>query len=250
MDAKKIYFLSDIHLGNRYLSDSTAIEKKLVFLLDSIKDDALSIYFLGDIFDYWYEYKYVAPKGHVRFLGKIAELCDKGIDIHFFIGNHDIWMFDYLPAETGVKIHKKPLVTELLGKTFFLGHGDEIGARPFSYRFIQVFFRNRICQILYSAIHPRWTFAFARKWSLSSRKNAPENEKLKKLQERNKQAIKEFCESYLQTHSEINFFIFGHLHILSETQLSETAQLIFTGDWLNHFSFAVWDGKQLELKQD
>ena len=122
----KIYFASDAHLGARFHKDPLAIEKKLVRWLDSIKEDASAIWFLGDLFDYWYEYKYVVPKGHVRFLGKLAELADRGIEIHIFIGNHDIWMFDYLPKEIGAIIHRDTLTVDLLGKRFFLGHGDEV----------------------------------------------------------------------------------------------------------------------------
>ena len=123
----KIYFASDAHLGARFHKDPLAIEKKLVRWLDSIKEDASAIWFLGDMFDYWYEYKYVVPKGHVRFLGKLAELADRGIEIHIFIGNHDIWMFDYLPKEIGAIIHRDTLTVDLLGKRFFLGHGENTG---------------------------------------------------------------------------------------------------------------------------
>lgn len=246
--SSKIYFVSDIHLGNRYLQNPMDAEKKLVRWLDKIKSDAAMIYFLGDVFDYWYEYKYVVPRGHVRFLGKLAELSDLGIKIHLFIGNHDIWMFDYLPEETGVIIHREPLTVELLGKSFFLGHGDEVGYRPLKYRIIQNIFRNRLCQILYAAIHPRWTFGFARRWSLSSRKSGLEAEKLKETQARNTKALEEFSKTYLQTHPHIHFFIFGHLHIMLDREISASARLIITGDWMQHFSYAEWDGEKLELK--
>lgn len=158
---KKIYFASDAHLGARFHKDPLAVEKKLVRWLDSIKENALAVYFLGDIFDYWYEYKYVVPKGFTRFLGKLAELADSGVEIHIFIGNHDIWMFDYLPNEIGAIIHRDVLTTDLLGKRFFLGHGDEVDYRSKAFRFIRAVFRNKFCQWLYAGIHPRWTFGFA-----------------------------------------------------------------------------------------
>ena len=167
----KIYFASDAHLGARFHKDPLAIEKKLVRWLDSIKEDASAIWFLGDLFDYWYEYKYVVPKGHVRFLGKLAELADRGIEIHIFIGNHDIWMFDYLPKEIGAIIHRDTLTVDLLGKRFFLGHGDEVDFRSKAFRLIRAIFRNKFCQWLYAGIHPRWTFGFALGWSLNSRKS-------------------------------------------------------------------------------
>ena len=249
MPAKKIYFASDAHLGNRYLQNPLDGEKKLVRWLDDIKKDAAAIYFLGDIFDYWYEYKYVVPRGHVRFLGKLAELSDFGIEIHLFIGNHDIWMYDYLPKEIGAVVHHKPKTVELFGKKFFLGHGDEVGKYPVKYRIIQRIFRNRLNQILYSTIHPRWTFGFARRWSLSSRKSGLVAEKLKKTIERNQKILEVFSKTYLQTHTDISFFIFGHLHIMLDEEISDSTRLLIIGDWMQQFSYAVWDGETLELKK-
>ena len=246
---KKIYFVSDIHLGNRYAQNPLDAEKKLVKWLDGVKNDASAIYFLGDIFDYWFEYKHVVPRGHVRFLGKLAELSDSGIAIHFIIGNHDIWMFDYLPQEIGAIIHRKPFTVELLGQNFFLGHGDEVGYRPFKYRFIQSFFRNRLCQVLYATIHPRWSFGFARSWSLRSRKCGSTSEKFKLAQARNAKALEDFAKTYLQTHPDIRFFIFGHLHILLDREIPPSARLIITGDWMKLFSYAVWDGKSLTINK-
>ncbi|MDR2679331.1 MAG: UDP-2,3-diacylglucosamine diphosphatase [Tannerella sp.] len=244
---RKIYFVSDIHLGNRYMPDAAEAEKKLVRWLDGIKNDAAAVYFLGDVFDYWYEYKYVVPRGYVRFLGKLAELSDLGIEIHLLTGNHDIWMFDYLPAETGAVIHRKPFTVELSGKKFFLAHGDEVGYRPPLYRIIQRIFRNRICQLLYATIHPRWTFGFARCWSLSSRRNGLA---AKEHQSGRAKHLEAFAESYLQTHPDIDFFLFGHLHVLLDKKLppSET-RLLITGDWMQHFSYVEWDGDKLELKK-
>lgn len=248
MPSGKIYFASDIHLGNRYLENPADTEKKLVQWLDNIKKDAAAIYFLGDVFDYWYEYKDVVPRGHIRFLGKLAELSDLGIEIHLFTGNHDIWMFDYLPKEIGAIIHREPLTINLLGKTFFLGHGDEVGYRPFKYRFIQRIFRNRFCQFLYAAIHPRWTFGFARHWSLSSRKSGLAAERLKETQARNTKALEEFAMSYLRTHPAIHFFIFGHLHVLADKRLTPETRLLIIGDWMQYCSYAVWDGEKLTLQ--
>lgn len=168
-------------MGARFHKDPLAIEKRLVRWLDSIKDEAMAIYFLGDMFDYWYEYKYVVPKGFVRFLGKLAELSDNGVEIHIFIGNHDIWMFDYLTKEIGAVIHRDVLTIDLLGKRFFLGHGDEVDYRSRAFRFLRTLFRNRFCQWLYAGIHPRWTFGFALGWSLSSRKSGLKNIRQGKL---------------------------------------------------------------------
>ncbi|MDR0348033.1 MAG: UDP-2,3-diacylglucosamine diphosphatase [Tannerella sp.] len=243
---KNIYFASDAHLGNRYLDNPLNAEKKLVHWLDSIKKDAEAIYFLGDMFDYWYEYKYVVPKGYVRFLGKVAELSDLGIEIHFFIGNHDIWMFDYLPDEIGARIHQGPLTVDLCGKRFFLAHGDEIGKHKPAFRFLQAMFRNKVCQFFYSGIHPRWTFGFAKRWSLSSRKSGLEKQK-QDTDEKKAAYLTDFAREYLQTHPDINFFIAGHCHILYDIPLSDTCRLLITGDWMHYFSYVRWDGNSLTL---
>lgn len=244
----KIFFVSDAHLGARFHNDSLAIEKKLVRWMDSVKSEAKAIYFLGDMFDYWYEYKYVVPKGFTRFLGKLAELSDSGVEIHIFIGNHDVWMFDYLPREVGAIIHRDVLEVDLLGKRFFLGHGDEVDFRSKSFRFIRALFRNKFCQRLYAGIHPRWSFAFALGWSLNSRKKGL------KYQERIPTGrcggyLVAFAKKYLETHPDINFFIFGHIHRLLDVTLSETSRLLVTGDWMNLFSYIVWDGENLTLEK-
>jgi UDP-2,3-diacylglucosamine hydrolase len=247
MHSKKIYFVADIHLGNLFAENAGDAEKKMIQWLDDIKKDAAAVYFLGDIFDYWYEYKYVAPRGHVRFLGKLAELSDLGVEIHLLIGNHDIWMFDYLREEIGAIIHRKPFTVELLGQKFFLGHGDEVGYRPFKYRFIQSMFRNRICQRLYSTIHPRWSFGFARRWSLSNRIRGQKIKRIELAQARNAKAIENFAKSYLQTYPDIHFFVFGHLHILLDQTIAPSSRLLIIGDWMHLFSYAVWDGSRMTL---
>jgi UDP-2,3-diacylglucosamine hydrolase len=246
---KKIYFVSDAHLGARFHPAPLSIEKRLVCWLDSIKGDAAAIYFLGDMFDYWFEYKYVVPKGFVRFLGKVAELSDQGVDIHFFLGNHDIWMFGYLPQELGATIHRDVLSLDLLGKRFFLGHGDEVDYRSRSFRFLRAFFRNKFCQWLYAGIHPRWTFGFALSWSLSSRKEALKRKPPEALRRESPAYLISFAGEYLKTHPDIDFFIFGHLHIMLDLKLSPNSRLLIAGDWMKFFSYIEWDGKTLSLLQ-
>ena len=248
LSRKNIYFASDAHLGARFHQNPLALEKKLVRWLDRIKEDALAVYFLGDMFDYWYEYKYVVPKGFVRFLGKLAELSDAGVEIHFFIGNHDIWMFDYLTKEIGAIIHRDVLTVDLLGKRFFLGHGDEVDYRSKMFRFVRTLFRNKICQWLYAGIHPRWTFGFALGWSLSSRKSGLKNES-SEYQGESGEYLVQFSKTYLQTHPDINFFIFGHRHIMLDLMLSRSSRILVAGDWMQHFSYIVWDGEALFLEQ-
>lgn len=249
---KYIYFIADAHLGARFHKDPLAVEKKLVRWLDSIKEHAIAIYFLGDMFDYWFEYKYVVPKGFVRFLGKLAELSDSGVEIHFFIGNHDIWMFDYLPQEIGAVIHRDLLTVDLLGKRFLLGHGDEVDYRSKAFRFIRALFRNRFCQQLYAGIHPRWTFGFALGWSLSSRKSGLQKhtqERAADYRGESQEYPITFAETYLKTHPDIHFFIFGHCHIMLDLMLSHSSRLLIAGDWMRYFSFISWDGEQLLLEQ-
>ena len=246
----KIYFASDAHLGARFHNDPLAVEQRLVRWLDQIKADATEVWFLGDMFDYWYEYKYVVPKGHVRFLGKLAELSDAGIQIHLFTGNHDIWMFDYLPQEIGAIIHREPVTVDLLGKRFFLAHGDEVDTRSKAFRLMRYLFRNRFCQWLYGGIHPRWTFGFALGWSLSSRKKGLKSPmESGGYQGEAGEYLVQFAKSYLQTHPDISFFIFGHRHIMLDLMLSRTSRLLIAGDWMQHFSYISWDGENLFLDQ-
>lgn len=249
---KKIYFASDAHLGARFHTDPLAVEKKLVRWLDSIRKEAAAIWFLGDMFDYWYEYKYVVPKGHVRFLGKLAELADQGVEIHIFIGNHDIWMFDYLPAEIGAIIHREPLTVDLLGKRFFLAHGDEVDFRSKAFRFLRAVFRNKFCQWLYGGIHPRWTFGFALGWSLSSRKSGLRKEgepQAADYKGEGGEYLIQFAKDYLKTHPDIHFFLFGHRHLMLDLMLSRTSRIVIAGDWMQYFSYIEWDGENLFLLQ-
>jgi len=154
---KKVYFFSDAHLGSKLHTDSLQTERKICRWLDSVKNDAAAIYLLGDIFDYWYEYKYVVPKGFTRVLGKLAEVSDAGVEVHFFIGNHDIWLTDYLSRECGMILHFEPLITVIYGKKFFLAHGDGLGDDSRSFHLLRKVFHNRFLRKCFSAIHPRWT---------------------------------------------------------------------------------------------
>lgn len=242
---KKVYFLSDAHLGAKTLDQPLEYEKRLVRFLDSIKEEASAVYLLGDIIDFWYEYKTVVPRGFTRFFGKIAELTDRGIEVHWFAGNHDIWMFDYLPKEIGVVIHHQALLTQINGKSFFLAHGDGLGDDSTSYKIMSGFFRNRFCQRLFSAIHPRWSIAFAHRWSQHSRLNGSDFDQY--LGEDREHLVK-FARNYLQSHK-VDFFLFGHRHILLDLMLSRESRLLILGDWISHFSYAVMEGTDIWLEQ-
>lgn len=241
----KAYFLSDLHLGAPYFADSREAEKRVVAFLDSIKDDAEVLYLLGDILDYWYEYRYVVPRGFVRFFGKLAELSDRGIRIVWFIGNHDIWIYDYLPNELGIEVVDGSLVENIDGKYFYMTHGDGIGKLKPSFRFLRKLFRNKACQKAFSAIHPRWTVPFAYNWSRHSRKIEGPS---KSDAERMMRNITEFSREYLQQHPEINYFIFGHLHLLERFAIAPASEIVVLGEWIATFSYAVWDGSSLQLQ--
>jgi len=166
---KPIYFLSDAHLGSLAIQSRRMQERRLVRFLDSIKHKAGAVYLLGDMFDFWHEYKTVVPKGFTRFLGKISELTDLGVEVHYFTGNHDLWMKDYLVEECGVVLHKTACTVELYGKIFYLAHGDGIGDDSRGFRFLRALFHNPIAQALFAAIHPRWGMSFGLNWAKHSR---------------------------------------------------------------------------------
>lgn len=244
MEPVRAYFLSDLHLGARYYDDPIAKEREAVCFLDSIKEEATHIFLLGDILDYWFEYRYAVPKGFTRFFGKLAELSDRGIEITWFAGNHDIWLFGYFEKELGIRTIDGSMTVRLAGKTFFLNHGDTVGRRPPKFRFIQSFFRNRVCQKLFSAIHPRWTIPFALNWSQSSRKSG----NLPPRFNPEETALTDFAREYHDAHPEIDYFIFGHLHLKARMEIAPGCEMILLGEWIHSDSYALFDGESLELR--
>ncbi len=251
--SKKAFFLSDTHLGASYFPDSRERECRVVAFLDSIKDEASEIYLLGDILDYWYEYRYVVPRGFIRFFGKLAELSDSGIKITWLIGNHDIWIFDYLPSELGIKVVDGILTTEVLGTKMLMAHGDGVWQHDWKFRTLRSLFRNRFCQFLFAGIHPRWTVAFANAWSRHSRTKEMEQPELK-LKVRNKvdrnlSELHKFCLTYAAGHPECHYYLFGHLHVVADIEVTPTARMIVLGDWIENFSYAVFDGDVMQLKR-
>lgn len=242
---KKTYFLSDLHLGAPYFKDSREAEKRVVDFLDSIKDSAGQIFLLGDILDYWYEYRYVVPRGFVRFFGKIAELCDNGVRVVWMIGNHDIWIFDYLPDELGVEVVDGYMIEKIGGKKFYMTHGDGVGKLKPSFSFLRKLFRSKVCQKLFSGIHPRWTVPFAYNWSRHSRKQEgpSETDEIRMLAN-----IRENNIEMLKKEPDIDYFIYGHLHILlKENVPSSRAEMAVLGEWIKTFSYGVFDGNQFRL---
>lgn len=219
-------------------------EKRFVKWLDYIKKDAKSLYLMGDVFDFWFEYKKAIPKGHVRLLGKLAELSDMGIEIHFFTGNHDMWAFDYLEKEIGAIMHYEPMQTTINGKSFFLGHGDGLGPGDHGYKFIKKIFSSKLCQWLFERIHPNLGISIAEFWSKKSRiANGLKDE----VNHGEKEWLTQFSKEKLKT-TEIDFFIFGHRHLPMEVKLNKKSKYINLGEWVNYDSYAIFDGEELSLK--
>lgn len=239
----KVYFISDIHLGAGYIADRHAHERRVARFLDAIADDATELYLLGDILDYWYEYRTVVPRGYVRFFGAMARLADRGVKITWLTGNHDIWLFDYIRDEIGVDTIDAPyIIKEIGGHRFLLGHGDRIGRRSLPFRFICSVFRNRVCQKLYSGIHPRWTVPLAHLWSYSSRKGATApDEKAHELE------VVADMEHLLPQTGHVDYVVIGHHHIAVDTMVGDT-QLVVLGDWIKRDTYAVYDGTSLNLR--
>lgn len=239
---KKIYFASDVHLGLFPREKSEIREKHFVQWLSQIKDTAEAIFLVGDIFDFWYEYKKVVPRGFVRFLGKLAEITDSGIPVHFFAGNHDIWVNDYLAKETGAILHFDPYIISINGKTFYIAHGDGLGPGDYSYKILRKIFTSPLMQFLFSRIHPNLAFGFGHWWSKQSRYS-------KGLYEEFLGTDKEYLVLYAQEilkKKPVDYFIFGHRHIPMEISIDK-ALMVNLGEWISAYTFASFDGEKLEL---
>ena len=219
----------------------------MVRFLDSIKEKAGAVYLLGDMFDFWHEYKLVVPKGFTRLLGKISELTDLGVEVHFFTGNHDIWAYDYLEKECGVVMHRKPVTVELGDKVFFLAHGDGLGDPNRTFKFLRWLFHNRVAQVLFAAVHPRWGVDLGLRWAEHSRLKHEAEAPPTYLGE-DKEHLVLYAKEYLTSHPDVNYFVFGHRHIELDLMLSRTARVIILGDWITQFTYAVFDGEQLWME--
>lgn len=242
---KKIYFLSDFHLGAPNAEASLIREKKIVQFLDEIKHDAEQIFIVGDLFDFWYEYKTVVPRGYVRILGKLAELTDSGIMIHFFVGNHDMWMTDYFQKEFNIPVYFEPKTFDFNNKKFLIGHGDGLGPGDRGYKFIKKIFRNKICQWLFGILPPAIGIGIANYFSNKSRSREDSNIEVF-LGEQDEWLLIYSKEVLLKEH--FDYFIFGHRHLPIDFTLNENSRYINLGEWINYNSYAVFDGTNLELK--
>jgi UDP-2,3-diacylglucosamine hydrolase len=240
----KLYFASDFHLGTPNYTSSRERETRLVQWLDTIKADAAEVFLMGDVFDFWFEYATVVPKGYTRFLGKLAELADLGIKLYFFKGNHDMWMFDYFVQEFNATIITNELVIERGGKKFFLHHGDGLGPGDNFYKFLKAFFRSGFCQWLFARLHPNLGVGVANYWSRHSR---IANQKKENHKPDEQEWLVKFCNTTLQTEF-YDYLIFGHRHLPLDIQLNERSRYINLGEWVNYnYSYAVFDNGNLTL---
>lgn len=245
LNNKKIYFASDFHLGVPDHATSLEREKQIVAWLDSIKADAHSIYLLGDLFDFWFEYRYTIPKGYIRLQGKLAELRDADIPIAFFTGNHDMWMFDYFPTELGIPVYRDPQLLQVGNHKILIGHGDGLGPGDYTYKVIKKFFNSRICQWLFARIHPNLGIFIANKWSKKSRITNMKREE--KFQGEAGEFLWVYCRDLEQTQHH-DFYIFGHRHLPLDLKVTNTSRYINLGEWVHFKTYAVYDGTNVELK--
>jgi UDP-2,3-diacylglucosamine hydrolase len=241
---KRIYFASDFHLGVPTREESLVREKRVVAWLNECRTDAEEIFLVGDIFDFWFEYRRAVPRGYTRLLGTISELTDAGIPVHWFTGNHDMWIFDYLPSECGICIHREPVVREWNGKRFLIGHGDGLGPGDHGYKLIKKVFANPVCQWLFARLHPNFGIWLAERSSGYSRKSTGDKD-LVFLGEENEWLVT-YCREVL-TKEHFDFFVFGHRHLPLSIKLNDRSVYFNLGDWLHHYTYGQFDGNQFEL---
>ena len=252
---QKIYFLSDFHLGVPDRTSSIAREKRIVRFLEEAAKDATEIHILGDLFDMWFEYRQVVPRGFTRLLGKLSELHDRGIPVHIHIGNHDMWAFDYLPKETGATLHQEPIVREWNGKRVYIGHGDGLGPGDHGYKFIKKVFRNKLMQWCFARLHPNFGLGIAHFWSGRSRLKHYENDR--QWLGADKEWLVLYCRELLRK-EHYDYLIFGHRHLPVDMELvpggaasrdpvGTSSRYINLGDWITHFTYAVLDADGLRL---
>lgn len=243
-DRKKIYFVSDVHLGAPAFKNNRERELRFARWLDTIKKDVEELYLMGDIFDFWFEYKKVVPRGFTRILGRIADIADSGIPVYFFPGNHDLWVFDYLPTELGVTVYRKEIVKELKGKKFLLAHGDGLDASDKGYNRLKKIFTSKTAQWWFSRLHPNFAMYIAHKWSASSRISKMD---LVEYFDTNTDGIYKFAENFVKEEP-VDYCIFGHRHVMVDEKINEKTRFINLGDWIKSFSYGVFDGENFELK--
>lgn len=240
----KIYFASDFHLGVPNKEESLKREKRVIRWLDKVSVDADEIYLVGDVWDFWFEYKKAVAKGYVRLLGKLAELSDRGIKLHFFTGNHDLWTFGYLEEEIGMKVYREPIIREINGKKYMIGHGDGLGPGDKGYKFLKKVFTNPLCQWLFARTHPNFSYSVAEYFSRKSRLANGEEDRTYLGEE---EWLYQFAKECHQSNP-CNYYIFGHRHLPLEVEIAEDATYFNLGEWINYNSYGVIDGDTFRLE--
>jgi UDP-2,3-diacylglucosamine hydrolase len=246
LSSKKIYFASDFHLGVPDYVSSRKREDLVINWLSECQKDAAEIFLVGDLFDFWFEHKHTAPKGYVRLLGKIAELTDSGIIVHVFTGNHDMWMFDYLPTELGVQMHREPISKTWNGKKFLIGHGDGLGPGDHGYKLLKKIFANKFCQWCFARLHPNFSFWLAQSSSKKSRLHAAQDDEVYLGDDKEWLAI--YCKEVLQK-EHFDYFIFGHRHLPISLDLEKGSTYLNLGEWMNYQTYVEFDGEKAHLKE-
>jgi len=242
---KKIYFLSDFHLGVPNAATSLEREKLIVRFLDEIFDQTAALFIVGDMFDFWYEYKKVVPKGYVRLLGKLASFTDAGIPVHFFVGNHDMWMKDYFQQELGIPVYFEPKDFEFNGLKLHIGHGDGLGPGDHKYKMLKKVFRNPVCQWLFGIIPSRIGIGTADYFSQKSRAATGQTEEVFLGEE--KEWLITYSKEVLQQ-KKVDFFVFGHRHLPIDFRLTDSSRYINLGDWIHFFTYAAFDGQEMIVR--
>lgn len=241
---KKIYFASDFHLGTMPKSDSLEREKKIVRWLNHIEKDAAAIFLLGDIFDFWFEYKRAIPKGFIRLQGKFAALVDKQIPLILFTGNHDLWMFNYFTEELGIPIYRKPKAYVINDQTFLIGHGDGLGPGDHFYKFLKKIFENKFAQWIFRWIHPDLGMKLAHAWSKGSRISNDEKGHGFRGED---EWLWQYCKE-IEKERHHDYYIFGHRHLPLDLEVARDAMYINLGEWVNFSNYAVFDGEKTTLE--
>ena len=242
---KKIYFSSDNHLGAPTQAESLPREKTFVNWLDSVKHDAEVIFLLGDLFDFWFEYRTVVPKGFVRTLGKLAELRDSGIQIHFFVGNHDLWMHDYFEKELNIPVYHDPKEFVFNNKHFFIGHGDGKGPGDKGYKRMKKVFTNPFSKWLFRWLHPDIGVRVAQHLSVKNKLISGDEDK--EFLGEEKEWLAQYSKRKLES-KHFDYFVFGHRHLPMKIKVGENSTYFNLGDWISHYTYGVFDGDKLELK--
>ncbi len=242
---KNIYFASDTHLGAPTPEASRPREKKFVTWLDTVKHDAAAIFLVGDLFDFWFEYQTVVPKGFTRTLGKLAEISDSGIPIYFFVGNHDLWMNGYFKNELNIPVYHEPKAFVFNNKTFFIGHGDGLGPHDKGYKRMKKVFTNPIFKWLFRWMHPDIGVKIAQYLSVKNKLISGDDDAT--FLGEDKEWLVQYSKEKLNE-KHYDYFIFGHRHLPLEIQLNNNSKYINLGDWINYFTYGVFDGEQFELK--